>query len=553
MQIIEQELFYRVILQSYNTAVIGKIKAIPGRVWRQEDRSWYVPKEKKDQLYKIYDKYYLDTFIKAPAVVGQIPPMPELDFPLAFKREPYHFQAQGIARADQLGNTLIGDEPGLGKTTQGIGITMLNEAKYGNGYPALIICPNSLKLNWQSEWWTVAGQRALILNDRIINTWPQFYKAGMANVFIVNFESLKKFFVESMDKGEAKSLMVKHIKLRETAKLFNTVIIDEIHRCKEIKTQVTKITTALTWKKAHVYGLSGTNVVNKVDDLIAQLYIIQRLGDLGGEKFFTARYCDTNKYLDELNYKMHTTCFFKRKKNEVLTELPDKVYQNVLCDITTRKEYNDLVADLENYLRQYKNKNDEEVDRALRGQIMVTIGLCKQVSARGKLVEAFEQIDETLATGQKIVIFCHHKDIAKAIWDRYPNAVTISGSDTITQRHNNVQSFQNDPACRIAICSIKAAGVGITLTASSEVLFIEQPWHSADEDQCADRCHRIGQKNSVRVRKLLGKDTIDEVIAELIAEKRDLSAQATGGERDFEAEIIDRVADSLFNRKTQNA
>jgi len=540
---------YLLVQHEYNRAVYNQIKAIPGAEWKKEINSWFVPVDKKDKLEKLYKKYYLSAVSTLPAQVGVIPPMPELTVDVPLKRTPFHFQAQGIAYALLHGNCIMADEPGLGKTTQAIGATVANQHLTGDAYPVLIICPNTLKMNWQKEWSIVADQKSIIMNDKLIGTWQQFFTSKMCNVFIANYESLRKYFVLSMNKPEGqKSLRVKDIKLRETFSMFKTIIIDESHRCKDTGTQQTKIVTRMAYSAKNVYALSGTPVVNETADLISQLYIIKRIGDLGGDDFFRARYCNSNKFLDELNYKLSTTCFYSRKKKDVLHELPDKMRQIVYCDITTRAEYNEALRDLENYLLKWKNKTEEEVDRSMRGEIMVKMQHCKRISARGKMEYACEIIDEVIAAKEKIIVFVHHHEIALELYKRYPHAVGVSGQQTMEQRQENIEAFQNNPKYNIIICSIKAAGVGITLTASSRVLFIEQPWHAADMDQCEDRAHRIGQKNSVQIFNLLGADTIDTHIHDIIEEKRRVSDAVTGNEQQYETDIVDMLANSMFNK-----
>lgn len=544
---------------NYDVTIKNAIKALSGSFWSPEHKCWYVPVVQEEKLMKVYDKHYERSLAMSPPVVGEVPPMPELDIQLPFKKEPYPYQKQGIAYCLQKERVLICDKPGLGKTAQAIGATMGFHHLNSDAYPALVICPATLKYNWQAEWMKFAGKRSLILSDKNINTWPLFFQEKIADVFIVNYESLRKFFVAQMPtKKKYKST---DIQLRETAGLFNTVIIDEIHRCKEKATLQTKLTLRLTHGRRYIMGLTGTPIVNKTEDLIPQLHIIRQMRNLTGskdaakgEQYFVHRYCSSDKYRKELNFLLQTTCFFQRKKEDVLKDLPDKTWQISLCDITTRKEYEDAERDLRNYLEKYKNKSDEEIERSLRGEIMVRIGVCRHISARGKLPAAYEEIDQVISAGEKIVVFVHHREIGEAINNHYPGmCMAINGSISLEQRDINVKAFQENPNCKIAVCNIKAGGVGITLTASSNVLFIEQPWHAADEEQCIDRTHRIGQKNSVRGIKLLGANTVDVWMNDLIDEKRHLSEEITGNEDVTQREIIDRLTNSLFNKKPQEA
>ncbi len=244
-------------------------------------------------------------------------------------------------------------------------------------------------------------------------------------------------------------------------------------------------------------------------------------------------------------------CFFRRDKQDVLKELPAKMRQVAMCQIATRREYSDAEANLIKYLRQYKDADDEKVARAMRGEVMVQIGILKNISARGKLKDVFEFVDDILESGEKLVIFAHLREVIHAIHKNYPNAVTITGEDSQDERQFAVDSFQKNPNTKLIICSIKAAGVGLTLTASSRVAFVELPWTAADCDQCEDRCHRIGQKDSVTCTYFLGENTIDEKIYKIIQTKRSIAATVTGATEQIEEDIINMIAD-LFNQKTDS-
>lgn len=545
--------FYKVTF-NYDVAIKNAVKALSGSFWSGHDKCWYVPVDKYDKLQKVYDKFYTKSLAASPPVVGTIPPMPQLELDIPFLLQPYGYQKEGIAYTLQKERVLICDKPGLGKTAQAIGATEGFNILNGDAYPVLIICPATLKYNWQAEWKKFLGKRSVILSDKNVRTWPLFFKEKVADVFIVNYESLKKFFVESLP--TKKRYKSNEIILKESADLFRTVIIDEIHRCKDTSTLTSKLTLRLTYGRRYIMGLTGTPFVNKTEDLIPQLHIIRQMRNLVGDKgelYFKERYCATgDKYLKELNYRLSVTCFFQRRKEDVLKDLPEKTWQISLCDITTRKEYEDAEADLAQYLDKYKHKTDEEIERSLRGEIMVRIGICRHISARGKLHAAYEEIDTIINSGEKIVVFVHHREVGQAILDNYPGqCMAIHGGISIEQRDANVKAFQEHPRCKIAVCNIKAAGVGLTLTASSTVLFVEQPWHAADEEQCIDRTHRISQKNAVRGIKLLGRDTVDVWMDEVIASKRDMSGQVTGNEDTTQREIIDKISNSLFNRKNQ--
>ena len=116
--------------------------------------------------------------------------------------------------------------------------------------------------------------------------------------------------------------------------------------------------------------------------------------------------------MEELNYKLNTTCFYSRNKKEVLKELPDKIRTVVPCEIDNQSEYNAALSDLADYLKEYRAATDEQVRRSMRGETMVRIGVLKNISARGKLNAVRDYINDMLKSDEKIVVFIHQKEIA---------------------------------------------------------------------------------------------------------------------------------------------
>lgn len=532
----------------YRPSIKEDVKAIAGSRWNPVKKTWTVPIAENQQVQTLIQKYGIWQVSEQPEEYDVIPELPELSNELQLKRPLFEFQSKGVAQGLAFKTFINGDQPGLGKTSQAIA-TVIG----ANAFPCLVICPSTLKENWKREWDIVAGMPAMVLSDKTRNSWSEYFRVGYFKVFIVNYESLKKYFVESINTPKGEKFKLNHIQFKATTALFKSVVLDELHRCKDGSTQQAKFVMGITRGKEYIIGLTGTPVVNKPKDLVSQLKIINRLQDFGGYKVFMDRYCGGNGSgafnLQELNYKLCTTCFFQRQKKDVLKDLPDKIRQIVLCDITTRVEYKAALDDLAVYLKEYKEKSETDIQKSLRGEIMVKIGICKNISARGKMNEVMEYIDEVVDAGEKIVVFIHQKEIALKLLAQYPKAVSVRGDDDMNARQKAVDSFQNDPKVQVIICSIKAAGVGLTLTASSRVAFVELPWHPADCDQCEDRTHRIGQKNAVNAAYFIGKDTIDEYIYEIIESKREVANTITGTHDDVQREIIDKLTNSLFNRK----
>ena len=157
-----------------------------------------------------------------------------------------------------------------------------------------------------------------------------------------------------------------------------------------------------------------------------------------------------------------------------------------------------------------------------------------------------EYIDEVLDSGEKIVVFCKHRAVVDQLCVEYPQAVRVTGSENETQKQQSVDSFQKDSKTNIIIGSHKAAGVGLTLTASSEVLFLELPWTFADLEQCEDRCHRMGQANSVRCTSLLAENTLDNwLYNDVILSKKQIADAVTGADDIVPVSMLDSIMNAF--------
>ena len=531
---------------NYKTSIIERVRQIPGRRFDGARKVWIVPTRSRVDLermiYQIQQfeniNWVSGTTKKEEDIAYDVPELPDLTIPHSLKIQPYPYQLKGIARGLELKRFMNCDEPGLGKTLQSIATINL-----ANAFPCLVICPSSLKINWQREWEKFTDKKAMVLTDKVRDTWTFFYQTGMHQVFIVNYESLKKYFVQRIKKAEGWTL--RDVEFRNSINLFKSVIIDESHRCKSASTQQAKFCKGICTGKEWVIELTGTPVVNLPKDLIPQLAILNRMDDFGGYKPFVNRYCSGQREasnLKELNFNLWKYCMFRREKSLVLTDLPDKIRQVNTCEITNRKEYMDAERDLIMYLQKYKDADDEKIEKALRGEVMVRINILRQISARGKVRDVIEFVKDFRENGKKIILFCSLHEVVDQLKRYFPTAVSVTGRDSQDEKQRAVDAFQNNPKADIIICSIKAAGVGLTLTASSNVAFVEFPWTYADCCQCEDRAHRIGQKDSVTCYYFLGRRTIDEKVYRIIQEKKNIANAVTGSTEDIEENIVDMVA-----------
>lgn len=452
---------------------------------------------------------------------------------------PYPYQLDGIAFGLKHRRILIGDEPGLGKTLQSIGIV-----DTAGAYPALVICPSSLKINWQREFEKFTDKKALILDNATRTAWPYFLQIGMFHVAIVNYESLRKYFV--WDTG-GKEFRLKDVVFNDAIKVFRSVIIDESHRVKDPSAQQTIFTRGIAEGKEWRILLSGTPVVNRAEDLVAQLSIMGRLQEFGGRAKFLADYGE-NDNLEELSQQLYRRCMIRREKEKVLTQLPDKTRTDLYVDIANREEYSLAEADLAEYLRQYTECTDREIRRKMRMEALVKFMTLRSLSAVGKVKQAIDFVRVFLASGKPLILFCSLHEIVDELCKAFPEAVTVTGRDNATDKQAAVDAFQSGDA-KLIVCSIKAAGVGLTLTASSNVAFIELPWTYADCCQCEDRAHRIGQKDNVNCYYLLGHHTIDHTLYRLIHHKKSIAAQIMAASDDIPTDTLyfDQLAQAFLN------
>jgi len=394
---------------------------------------------------------------------------------------------------------MIADEMGLGKTVQALEYLFIHPELR----PALIVCPASLKINWERDAakWLPESDKIQVVNGKAITSG--------SSVYIINYDIIKKH------EEALKALN------------FQVGILDESHYIKNYKAQRTVKIQELFAKIPHRILLTGTPILNRPSELYTQISIIQP-GMFYSFFKFAERYCnmrktrfgiDTSGALNvaELSDRMKAFTV-RRLKSQVLTELPDKIRSTIELEIDNKAEYKKAEHAIIEYIRE--KKGDSAALAASQAEMLVEIESLKQLSAKGKLAAVFEWIEDFLESGEKLVLFASHTEIIKSIVDKFPGiSVSLTGSDSQEARQKAIDQFQNNPNTKIFVGNLQAAGVGITLTAASNVAFIELGWTPSVMSQAEDRCHRIGQKNAVNIYYLLGKSTIDEKIAELLTSK----------------------------------
>jgi SWI/SNF-related matrix-associated actin-dependent regulator 1 of chromatin subfamily A len=480
---------------------------------------------------------------------------PEIPCPEGMSFFPY--QVAGIQRAISLDEgVLIADEQGLGKCAETVG--------YVNASPmvtsVLIVCPASVRINWEREWlmWTTREMAVGQFDAK---------SPDLPAVTIINFDILDKLLS-----------MFPHTH-------WDLLVVDEVHFAKNPKAKRTQNILELKKRSALVIGLTGTPIPNKPIELFPILQLVAPeawdppgtamkkvdgkksyvpVGAGGGAGFFrfAKRYAgahqewvsktkqvwmfDGASNLDELNEKLRTTCMVRRLKVDVLKDLPPK-RRNIVCFPRDGWE-DEITGECKGLAVVLKETTLEGAAKALtKCKIEFTdYSRVRHSTAMAKVDLVAEHVIAALEGGsEKVIVFAHHHDVI----DRLNVLLAPYGCVQVTgespqygegSRQECVDSFQKNPATRVFIGSIGAAGVGITLTASSHVVFAELPLRPADMVQAEDRAHRIGQKGSVLIDVLVFDGSVDAHIAKMLVAKQDVADMALDDETGLNVDLSGR-------------
>lgn len=414
------------------------------------------------------------------------------------------FQRAGVAYALERRRLFLADEQGLGKTIQALATIQSDQA-----YPAVVICPASLKLNWLREVRSWLPQRAA---RSIAGRSPQRFEG--ADIFILNYEIVSAH-LES---------------LRTLAP--QALILDEAHYVKNPRAARTKAVLDLAddlGPDALRLALTGTPVVNRPAELAPQLRALDRLREYGSASSFRHGY-SSERSRRQLHQRLRGSCYLRRRKADVLTQLPAKRRAVITVPLDNEPEYKRAERD---FLCWLQAQLDEEAPGGLppsaRSQAIVRMTALRRLAARGKLTAAVSWLEDFLESEERLVVFAHHRDIQSAVSERFPHSAQIVGADSFEAREENVRRFQSDDGPQLCVCSLEVASHGFTLTRAANVAFLELAWTPAKHDQAEDRVHRIGQASGVTAWYLLAAGTIDERIAALLETKREVVDSLTDG------------------------
>lgn len=588
----------------YDAIIKDAIKGIRGSRFQpvDGDKHWTVPGNQSGALARIIERFDF-------TVVGQelatenieaqrereqrmfaLSSATDTDFRVEGVEGLRNFQHVAVEYITEAKKVIVGDTMGLGKTVES-----LAALEHNNLYPAVVIAPANLKLNWKKEvakW--IPHRTVEVLNGKNGN--------HDADITIVNYDILaegwdvrnpKNKKEVATAKKQGKFIPTDHT-VQIAARGMKAVIMDEGHYVKEKDAQRSRavyylnkgvasgraaasIATGATVE--YRIWMSGTPILNRPKELIFPLMVLDRFEEMGGFNHFTYRYCDrkdTRFGMDingssnevELNNLMRQSFYIRRTKEDVLDELPPKDFSNQYVGIDNRPEYHKAEQDLIEYvgerarsnpdfLAQIEALSDDEQElaqqaeelrargRAEAAEVLVRMGNLRRLTAEGKLQSSIDWIEEFLKSGESLIVFANHRRVVQAISERF-NAPKIMGGMNVNVVERGKEAFQAGEE-QMIVLNIKAGGVGHTLTAASNVVFVEYPYTPGEMDQAIDRAYaRMNDLHGVMVWQLVAEDTMDEVIMDMLAEKRQVvNAVTEGVERNAGTNMIQ----SFMNRR----
>ena len=439
----------------------------------------------------------------------------------------FDYQKEGVKHVVKHfnGRALIGDEMGLGKTLQAISVY-----KYYQIEKLLVICPAYLRFTWKHELekWVPGIESTVILTgkDSLEQTCPLIISYELAAVKAKELKQMK----------------------------FKMVICDESHYLKSHKTKRAKAITPLVKSIPKALLLSGTPALNRPIELYSQLHMLYPK-IFPKYKQYAQRYCDgkmsplgyyddsgmSNQY--ELKWMARKVALIRRVKRDVLTQLPKKNRSELYLqlkkkDIKPMKPLFDKWKDLNKRIPNMVPASDEIKKAGFERKCIISELFRKTSEAKVSVVK--KVVKDMVEQGLKFIVFCYHKKLMDEIQEVCPSNMRIDGDTPIQKRQGLVDDFQKGDV-QVAVLSLLAASTGLTLTATSIVLFAELYFVPGTILQAEDRVHRIGQENACDIRFIIAKGSLDEHIWKMLHYKLATLDTALDGrsDRTMKGEEID--------------
>jgi SNF2 family DNA or RNA helicase len=436
-----------------------------------------------------------------------------IDYSKYESRPPMDHQKIAVEKLLANNKFILADDMGLGKTTSAVIAALESKAR-----KILIVCPASLKINWEREIRNYSDRKVLIVEGRKWGSTFDFY--------IINYDIIKNY--HTTDKSEDSD----DYKLLVNAN-FDLAIVDEAHYISNATANRTRLLNDVLETIPKVWLLTGTPMTSRPINYFNLLKIVESPLTLNWQSY-VRRYCKGYQFnvgnrkvwntsgasnLDELRERTKNLVL-RRMKTDIL-DLPEKIVTPVFVELTS-KMYDE---ELEEFTRISTDKKNEETISVTLNRLMKI----RQLIAYEKIPFTCELIDKCLEQGKKVIVLTNFTMSLDMIHEKYKkNSVTLDGRMNKDKRQENVDRFQNDDKIKVFIGNIKAAGVGITLTAAEVVIMNDLSFVPADHSQGEDRAYRYGQKNSVLVYYPVFENTVEKIIYNILQKKKNVIDQVMG-------------------------
>jgi len=521
----------------YDIDLIVQIKKISGKMYHKQEKVWSVPLTLINIEKARTMGFTIDSKLKA--WENSINEGVTEDFVVDGLDEILkNYQKFAVSYTEsRQGRVLIADEQGLGKTLESIAWI---QHKKEEVLPCIIVCPASLKLNWRNEInkFTDLGRSVEILYGKTPYNISK-------NIIIINYDILYFW----------KSHIMKTIKPK-------LIVADEIHLAKNVGTKKKPVKRTVALKTLskntkHFIGLSGTPIENRPKEIFEPLKMINPK-IFPNFRAFANRYCapkyngfgwDFNGASNtvELNKLLCKEVMLRRKKEDVLKELPDKQVSLIPVTIDNVDEYAEAERDVIRYLKE--KVDNKKAEKAKKAEMLAKINILKQLASKGKKKQILDWGGNFIEK-EKLVLFCDYRETAKELYEKFKDkAVMLIGGMSAKQKEEAQNRFWNDNSVKLFIGNIKAAGVGINLQCASHVGFVEYPWTPGAYSQCTDRCHRMGQKNAVNVWNIAAQNTIETDLVMKLEEKSKITAAVLDGNEAEDSGLFNEIINNLLNKE----
>jgi len=454
----------------------------------------------------------------------------EIDYSKYSHRPPLEHQKIAIEKLAGSKRFILADDMGLGKTTSTIIAALETGVK-----KILIICPASLKINWLREIENYTDRSVYIAEGKNFSQEHDFV--------IVNYDILKNFYDL---KDKEKSEIYKSN--------FGIIIIDEAHYLQNGQAQRTKLVNSFVKSVDKLWLLTGTpmtsrpmnyfNLLSLIESPVAQNWMAYAIRYCQGYQFKAGNRKVWNvtgaSNLEELRDRTSRQVL-RRLKTEVL-DLPDKIISPVYLRLKS-KLYEGLMGE---YYDWYENKTDESSSLTVQFSKLMKV---RQVIAEEKINDTIELVQNIIDQGKKVIIFTNFTNTLNKIADHFgKQAVRLDGSTSKSMRQHAVDQFQDNEKITVFVGNLKAAGVGLTLTAAEAVIMNDLSFVPSDHTQAEDRAYRYGQKSNVSVYYPIFENTIEGAIYDILIKKKNIFETVMGDNLD-KADFIEEVMNRINNRR----